>query len=748
MSGRTATLTWNAASNAVSYSIYRDGELVGNATGTTYTDANLSYGTYAYYVKSVDSNGAKSSPTSTVTASVQPLATNLTLTQNGNGALLNWIEPEWCTPKTDNEMLTYGDGSMDYMFGAGDGETYLYVGHKYPTSMLNTNKVLYKVSFYAAESGNFTLFVYTSTSGNSRPQTTLLEQAVNVPFGGWTDVEITNPIAIDEIMDLWAFIYDPEAKEYPFAIGAYEGDDNYGNYISYDPYNPTTGLGTQDGYVILIRTYITDSAFFYNLYDNTTTVASNLSGNTYTLNSIANNTAHQYTLKTVLGNGQTDASNMAGITVGTASLGTLVLAENDHMNIAENACLTVTGNVSNNIPANLVLENGAQLVNNTAGVQATVKRDVTAYTDDGGWYTIATPFTSYDPGTVLATDAYDLYAYDEDGDSEGKEWINYKAGTFNLTPGNGYLYAHNPGVNLSMTGTLNSGSYSQNVTLGYANQDASIKGFNLLGNPTPHDISFTKTSDVSDGYYYLVNGDAWTYTTATTVPAGRGFLVKANATGQSVVLNPQSKGDSGEKGQYIRLAIGDDNAYLKLDEGVSMPLLDLRGRHSGLYFTQDHKPYVMLVRDGADSVDLSYEPHNGTQTLTVTVSETLDSQLSILNYLHLIDNKTGADIDLLATPSYTFESKTGDYASRFRLVFSADDDNAEGDANFAYFNGSEWQVSNTGEATLQVVDVMGRIGKNETINGNANISLNEVSGVYMMRLINGNDVKVQKVIIK
>jgi hypothetical protein len=34
---------------------------------------------------------------------------------------------------------------------------------------------------------------------------------------------------------------------------------------------------------------------------------------------------------------------------------------------------------------------------------------------------------------------------------------------------------------------------------------------------------------------------------------------------------------------------------------------------------------------------------------------------------------TGADIDLLQTPSYTFEAKTSDHASRFRLVFSTDD---------------------------------------------------------------------------
>ena len=48
-----------------------------------------------------------------------------------------------------------------------------------------------------------------------------------------------------------------------------------------------------------------------------------------------------------------------------------------------------------------------------------------------------------------------------------------------------------------------------------------------------------------------------------------------------------------------------------------------------------------------------------------------------MNYLHLIDNITGADIDLLVhelvegPATYTFEAKTTDNAQRFRLVFEA-----------------------------------------------------------------------------
>ena len=47
-------LTWDNAENALSYNVYRDGELITNVTNTNYTDNNLIYNTkYCYTVTSV-----------------------------------------------------------------------------------------------------------------------------------------------------------------------------------------------------------------------------------------------------------------------------------------------------------------------------------------------------------------------------------------------------------------------------------------------------------------------------------------------------------------------------------------------------------------------------------------------------------------------------------------------------------------------------------------------------------------------
>ena len=133
---------------------------------------------------------------------------------------------------------------------------------------------------------------------------------------------------------------------------------------------------------------------------------------------------------------------------------------------------------------------------------------------------------------------------------------------------------------------------------------------------------------------------------------------------------------------------------------------------------------------------------NGSYTLNVS-AENMG-----MHYLHLIDNMTGADVDLLSDPSYSFEARTTDYASRFRLVFSANGTNDNESETFAYFNGSSWTISNVGEATLQIVDMMGRVLNSETLSGNAEISLNQVPGVYMLRLVNGNEVKTQKIVVR
>ena len=127
------------------------------------------------------------------------------------------------------------------------------------------------------------------------------------------------------------------------------------------------------------------------------------------------------------------------------------------------------------------------------------------------------------------------------------------------------------------------------------------------------------------------------------------------------------------------------------------------------------------------------------------------------SYLHLIDNLTGEDVDLLHSekliagedpqslvPTYTFTAKTTDYPSRFKLVFSANDE------TFAFIDASGnivMDVETCHGASLQVIDVTGRVVVSSDVARNVSTS-GMTPGVYVLRLINGNNVKMQKIIIQ
>ena len=188
-----------------------------------------------------------------------------------------------------------------------------------------------------------------------------------------------------------------------------------------------------------------------------------------------------------------------------------------------------------------------------------------------------------------------------------------------------------------------------------------------------------------------------------------------------------------------------DRAIVRLGEGSKLPKFQLNANDTKIYITEGNQDYAIVYSHNDAEIPVSFKAaERGTYTINVNVKNVE------MTYLHLIDNLTGMDVDLLANPSYTFEASNDDYESRFRLVFKANADVEENAATetFAYFNGSEWVINTTGNATLQVVDMMGRVLRSEQINGNTAVNLNQAAGIYMLRLVNGENVMVQKVVVR
>ena len=388
--------------------------------------------------------------------------------------------------------------------------------------------------------------------------------------------------------------------------------------------------------------------------------------------------------------------------------------------------------------------------------------DITGYGTNpnvkSGWYLISSPIGTVNPANVtnMLGNEYDLYRFNQ---SAALEWENYKGdeslnflGGFSLEAGHGYLYANsgtsdNNNVTLTFTGTPYNQTGSFDLVYSTANTDENMHGWNLMGNPFPSNAkvskSFYKMNSTSDG----INADP--YDANSVIASMEGVFVLANQGGETVTFTATNDPVTVQPSRSINLYVNRngemlDRAVVSFNTGGSLCKLVLSDNTTKLYFRQGQKDYAIIASPSENEVPVNFKAsRNGRYTITVNPEDVE------MNYLHLIDNMTGANVDLLATPSYSFEATTTDYASRFRLVFSATSSEAENDTeSFAYFNGTEWMVSNEGEANLQVIDLTGRILSNETINGMVAKTITATPGIYMLRLVNNNEVKTQKILVK
>ena len=363
----------------------------------------------------------------------------------------------------------------------------------------------------------------------------------------------------------------------------------------------------------------------------------------------------------------------------------------------------------------------------------------------GGYYFIASPVA--EPVTPTANNGfivgdYDLYYFDQAGDDEnGNEWINFKDtndGGYNLTNGKGYLYASKEGTTLTFTGAPGTDG---TVTLDDYDADARFKGWNLIGNPFAQDAYITKD------FYTLENSDTYTSNTAgTPIQAMQGVLIIAEENETSVTFSTEAPATNDAK-LNMNLRSNNkqlDNAILVFGGDQQLGKMTFRANSSKIFMPVEGKDYAITSVDGqVGEVPVSFVPeNNGTYSLSFTSEEVSFS------YLHLIDNMTGNDVNLLQTPSYSFDARTTDYASRFKLVFAVG--NSANDDTFGFVNasGNFCIFGIEGEATVQVIDVLGHVLSSEQFSGSYERHLNVAPGVYMIRLIQGNDVKVQKVVVR
>lgn len=354
-----------------------------------------------------------------------------------------------------------------------------------------------------------------------------------------------------------------------------------------------------------------------------------------------------------------------------------------------------------------------------------------------------------------------------------------------LTPGKGYLLAIDKDQFLQNRGVLTNGLVEIGVTAD-APLWTGLKGYNLLGNPYQSYLDFdvfvdsnlglwegepyARTYAVYDsnnkGYVQYTYGASQGGNTASRyINMHQGFFVRVGKEGTAQFTNAMRTNTAGEGfrgGEQPRYPLV--NLTLKDNAGnQEFAVLEIgRPENGGAEKLRmgSAKGRIYLRHDGENFAILFNEMTEGSQPLYFDAEEdgvfTLSWTTANADFreLTLVDNITGMKYDMLNHDSYTFEGRITDYKSRFKIIIGdftgldEEDSPSTGSGAFAFFDGSNWIVNGYGQ--FDVIDVMGRTIYHETMNNEQNnVSLTGVAqGVYLMRLADGQNVKVQKIVIR
>lgn len=476
----------------------------------------------------------------------------------------------------------------------------------------------------------------------------------------------------------------------------------------------------------------------------------------------------------VVVSGAAPAVTLSGNTTITGKLSVL----SGSVTVGSSQQLTVSGTLTNSAGASgLVIESDAtgtgSLIHSTAGVAATVERYIASHgsvaTD--GWHLIGSPVatfnidgSSFDPG---AND--DIYAWNEATNT----WLNHKAGDpTQIVAGTGYIMAYENTGTKNFSGNLNVADVSVS---GLAHTAAQGKGWHLLGNPFASALEWNKTG----GSWALTNvagtAKVWNSTTKAYVdlsangiiPAAQGFFVQVNeGTTGSLTIPAAARAHS-------------STAWYK----NTTPRLMLSA--SSIDGSSSQESQILIENEATNNFDFYYDARFlagyapqfyslcGGEMLSTNVLSQVQNESSIPfgfvknqheNFvIRLEENNLGQSVyikdlklnlthNLSQQPEYYFTSTEGDNPNRFLLHFGAvgvSEQSASATLK-AYVVGAQLYFPLQGEATLEIVDLQGRVLQQSKVSGQglASQPMQLPAGAYVVRLTSGQSAQTAKVIVK
>ena len=375
-----------------------------------------------------------------------------------------------------------------------------------------------------------------------------------------------------------------------------------------------------------------------------------------------------------------------------------------------------------------------------------------------GWQFISSPFkdasiSSFIPGQDEGD--YDLYKYD---DSNSK-WVNHKDTGLGekFAQGIGYLASYETKEDVTFTGTINR---TNKLMIG---QDGMMEnpGIYLLGNPFLFNMDWEKISTngaygINATSFVVVKADgAYEYKTSGEIKVGEGFFVLTTDAWASfnytfkagdIVAAPSSKSRNAEQSKSLNIIAagnaGNDNVVVNLaGEGEGFPKLQNFNDDIATVYVQNNDANYGIYNcdENTTEIELCF---NANQMGNYTISVEPTGEFSSIV---LVDRFTGIETNLLVD-DYHFTAMSDANNNRF-IVKLVNGQQTTDDNHFVYQSGEELILSI--EGSVQIVDMLGRVVySNEHADAYNRIDVSEFNNAtYVVRVINEEGVKVQKVVI-
>jgi len=469
-----------------------------------------------------------------------------------------------------------------------------------------------------------------------------------------------------------------------------------------------------------------------------------------------------------------------------ATTSELTIDQGASLTILPTGSLTVSGTLTNHAEsAGLTVQSNAtstgSLINNTAGVEATVQRHITGGWGswDAGWHNISSPVGAQPIGGFATTGAgndYDFYGWDE----AANYWMNYKDPSFsgwnggeNFVPGRGYFVSYEQTQeNLAFAGEMNVESIVLENLSYTANQG---NGWHLLGNPFASAIKWNdgnwNLSQIA-GTAKIWNESGKSYSDITAngiIPAAQGFFVHAGNAVNSITIpaasrlhNAQAwyKNASQEKILLVAspldgssfqetIIILNPNATAGYDFDFDSPY---RPGYAPEFYSvlADRKLSTNALPsfDPQLSIPLGFQKNQHNHFVIKFLEKPLDLKL------YLFDIKENLQLELSDSDGYLFESHTDDTPDRFLLLMSpvSVDEVSYVDGFDISISGKviRLQSSIQESALVSVFNVAGQkvYERRVAFDEDPEIVLHTATGWYIIRIMGNEDLLSRKIFIR